>query len=83
MALTNPQKDETRRQWVASQVQSSAQPVQFDKTQLRAAITAVDDWATANAASFNAALPEPFRSQATQTQKAALLAFVLLRRFTG
>jgi hypothetical protein len=83
MPLTNPQKDATRREWVTSQVQSSSQPIQFNKADLRAAITAIDDWATANSASFNTALPEPFKTQATATQKAALFAFVVLRRFTG
>lgn len=82
-ALTTPQVNATWKQWADDQVQSSAQPIQFNQTDLRAAVTAVDAWATTNAASFNAALPEPFKSSATATQKAALLACVITRRFTG
>lgn len=52
----------------------------FTKTDLAAAVSAVDDWATANAAAFNAALPQPFRGSATAQQKALLLAFVTMKR---
>lgn len=44
-------------------------------------VDAVDDWTDAHLASYNAALPEPFRTWATPRQKAALLAFVLHERF--
>lgn len=81
-ALTNAQIDATWKQWVENQVQSSPTPIQFTKDDLRAAVAAVDAWATANAASYNAALPAPF-SGATAAQKAALLAYVITRRFTG
>lgn len=83
MALTSPQVEATWKRWADDQVRSSSQPIQFSQADLRAAVAAVDAWATANAASFNAALPEPFKSGATATQKAALLSFVLDRRFTG
>lgn len=82
-ALTTAQINATWRQWVDDQVVSSAQPIQFNQADLRAAVAAVDAWATANSASFNSALPEPFKSAATATQKAALLAYVITRRFTG
>jgi len=42
-----------------------------------AAVNAADDWADANQASYNAALPEPFATWATPRQKAALLAWVI------
>ena len=51
------------------------------KTDLRAAYNAADQWASDNAASFNTALPQPFRGAATATQKARLLAAVLNKRF--
>lgn len=82
-ALTTAQINATWKQWVDDQVQASGQPIQFNQADLRAAVAAVDAWATANAASFNTALPEPFKSAATATQKAALLAYVITRRFTG
>lgn len=50
------------------------------KPQLKAAVDATDDWIDANAASFNTALPQPFRGAATTAQKAYLLAFVTMRR---
>jgi hypothetical protein len=51
------------------------------KAELRAAVNAADAWADANAASFNAALPQPARSALTARQKARLLAVVLRRRY--
>lgn len=50
------------------------------KLDVRAAINATDDWADANAAAFNSALPQPFRATATLEQKTAVLAYVILRR---
>ena len=50
------------------------------KPDLRAAVNATDDWIEANQASFNAALPQPFRSQATLTQKTFLFCYVAMRR---
>lgn len=51
------------------------------KTDLQAAVNAADDWADANAASFNSALPTTFRNNATSAQKALLLAVVVLARY--
>lgn len=50
------------------------------KPDIKAAVDAVDDWADANATSYNSALPQPFRGTATAAQKAALLAYVCMRR---
>lgn len=51
------------------------------KADLRAAVDAVDQWIDDNAASFNAAIPQPARGALTARQKARLLALVLKRRF--
>ena len=51
------------------------------KTDLQAAVNAADDWADANAASFNSALPAAFRTNANNGQKALLLALVVLARY--
>jgi hypothetical protein len=51
------------------------------KADLRAALNAADDWANANAASFNSALPVPARTALTAQQKARLLMAVLRRRW--
>ena len=51
------------------------------KTELRAAIDAVDDWVETNATEFNTAIPQPARGALTAKQKAALLMYVVDRRF--
>ena len=50
------------------------------KADLRAAINAADAWADANAAAFNAALPQPARAALTAKQKNYLLEYVLRKR---
>lgn len=51
------------------------------KADILAAINAADDWADANASSYNTALPTAFRTTASAGQKALLLAVVCLARF--
>ena len=51
------------------------------KAELRAAVNAIDDWAEANAAEFNLAIPQPARAALSARQKAWLLFYVLRRRF--
>lgn len=51
------------------------------KDDFMAAVTAADTWLDSNAASFNSALPVAFRTNATNGQKALLLATVALARF--
>lgn len=51
------------------------------KAELRAAIDAIDNWVDANATAFNTAIPQPARSALTSKQKAALLMYVVSRRF--
>jgi hypothetical protein len=51
------------------------------KPQFAAAIAAIDDWVESNAAAFNSAIPQPARSTLTAQQKAALLAYVVRRRY--
>lgn len=50
------------------------------KDDLQAAINATDDWIEANQASFNAALPTAFRTNATTAQKTVLFCAVALAR---
>lgn len=77
MALSAAQMIKTIRDIVAS---TDPAPMTLTRPDLQAAISAADTWATNNSASFNQALPEPFKSTATAAQKAALLAYVCLRR---
>ena len=53
----------------------------FLKADLRAAVAAIDAWLDGNAASANAALPQPFRGAASAPQKALLLQFVIQKRY--
>lgn len=50
------------------------------KPQLRDALNATDDWIDANQTSFNNALPTPFRTSASLTQKTFLFCYVAMRR---
>jgi len=51
------------------------------KVDWRSVINAVDDWVNANAVNYNAALPQPFRTNATAAQKALVLMWVVQRRY--
>lgn len=52
----------------------------YTKAQLAAAVAAADGWADSNAASYNSSLPLAFRTSASTSEKAVLLAFVCLQR---
>lgn len=55
--------------------------VAITKTQLRAAVDAIDAWFDANAGTLNSALPTAARNGLTTPQKAALLSFVIAKRY--
>lgn len=80
MALTTTQNAQSRRDFVD---RLNGSPCKFTKPDLDAAITAVDAWCTTNQASFVAALPEPFKTNSTASEKAYLLAIVAIRRYGG
>jgi len=76
--LTTNQRDQVYRAFLRL---ISAEPCAFLKTTLRTAVDNADDWAesagaSVPATSYNAALNVTFRTNATSTQKAALLALV-------
>lgn len=50
------------------------------KSELLAAIDAIDQWIEDNQTSFNTALPEPFKTQATLQQKTMYFCRVAMRR---
>jgi len=56
-------------------------PLPLLKTDLRAAVDALDDFLVANAAAVNNAIPEPAKSALTTAQKARLLMFVVRKRY--
>lgn len=51
------------------------------KADIRAAINAADQWAEDNKVSYNSALPLPARTALTASQKAAILMYIIKRRF--
>lgn len=53
----------------------------MSKGEIRGAIDAADQWISDNSASYNTALPVAVRTVLTPSQKARLLAAVILRRF--
>lgn len=81
MALTPEDQDRIwrglMRHWSGER-----EPVAVAKMAIREAVTATDQWIEANQASYNAALPEPFRSGATAPQKTLLFCAVALARIS-
>jgi hypothetical protein len=65
----------------ATELSSARQEFAVSKPDLRAAVNAIDDWANANQASFNNAIPLPARTSLTTKQKVQLLFYVLMRRY--
>lgn len=51
------------------------------KADLRAAIDAIDAWVNSNAASLNAAIPQPARSALNSTQKSRLMLAIIQKRY--
>lgn len=51
------------------------------KPELRAAVNAIDTWFDENAATLNAALPAAARTKMSTQQKAALLSYVIAKRY--
>lgn len=51
-----------------------------NKADLKAAVDAVDVWVDGNASSYNVALPQPFRNNASPAQKAFILMAVVAAR---
>ena len=74
--LSDTDRQRTAYAWARSQIET----VTFTRSQLKAAVDAADQWVEDNQTSFNTALPIPFRTNATLTQKVILLAYVLWRR---
>ena len=50
------------------------------KADVQAVVDAADSWQDANAAAFNAALPEPGKTALNLTQKTIVFCYVALRR---
>jgi hypothetical protein len=55
-------------------------PAGVDKAEFRAAVDAIDDVYDSQAATWNTALPQPYRGAATAAQKYELFALIGLQR---
>lgn len=82
MALTTQQQQALRAQY-GQIVSARYDAFNVTKAQLDATIAAIDGWIDANAASFNAAIPQPQRGLLTSQQKAELLYLIALKRYGG
>ena len=79
MALTDDQQKRALRD-LADELGKDG-PVGLTKAQIIAAIVDLDAFFTTNATAINNALPQPARGVLTTSQKAALAAFVMVRRW--
>ncbi|HXV42414.1 MAG TPA: hypothetical protein VEC96_05090 [Anaerolineae bacterium] len=73
--------DAERKELWAEFMQLNNESIGITKTDLRAALNAIDSWVDNNTASFNTAIPQPARSALSARQKAWLLMLVVERRF--
>jgi hypothetical protein len=78
--LTDVERRIATKQWILKVFVEPDAVATLTSPDIKAAMDAADDWAEAQAAAYNAALPQPFRGAATADQKAILLAAVCMRR---
>lgn len=75
--LTDTQRKEAWEMWM----RENTEVTPYTKTQLRDAFNAVDDLFNTSVAAWNAALPTPFRTGATNAQKALVFQIVAQVRY--
>lgn len=68
------------RQKVMAQLSRQFAWTGLTKTDLQAAVNAIDDFFDANSTPINNAFPQPFRTTASTNQKALIVALVAARR---
>jgi hypothetical protein len=73
--------DADRAAVTAEFMEQAAGPFTILKTDIRAAVNALDDWYNTNAPSANAALPQPARAQLTLTDKAHMSQLIVAKRY--
>lgn len=72
--------DTDRARTVAQFMRDIRQDLGINKTQLRAALNALDDYFDVNAAAINTAFPVAARNALSTSQKAILVGYVAFRR---
>lgn len=78
--LTNSQRIKCGRAFALRAYQELNSTANLTKDDIKAAVDATDDWIDDNQASFNTALPNPFKTTATLDQKTILFVIVALER---
>ena len=75
--------DDRREIWARFQQDESLlhAEIGIDKSDLRAAVDAIDEWVGANKQSFNQAIPQPARGILSARQKARMFMQIVRRRF--
>lgn len=71
----------SRRELWAEFMRRNDEPTSITKQELRAAVDALDAFFDSNAATINAAIPQPARGSLSASQKAFILSLLLERRY--
>jgi hypothetical protein len=83
MAVMNAAQRQAAVDEFIGDLNRAREPIAVIKADLAAAVAAVDQWASDNAASLNAAIPQPARANLTASQKARILRYVIKQRFVS
>jgi hypothetical protein len=83
MAALSTQQRQRILQRFAERLSTRRDAFDLRRADLVAAVAATDDWIDANAASFNAALPQAARTALTASQKVELFSLVAELRYSG
>lgn len=78
--LDSTTRAELWREWMAD-LSRRRDSLALAKGDLAAAINALDTWVNTNAATINAAIPQPARGVLSTAQKAELLMLVVAKRY--
>jgi hypothetical protein len=73
--------DQDRADVTAEFMAQASGPFTILKTDIRAAVDALDAWYNTNAASANQAIPQPARAQLTLTDKAHMSQLIVAKRY--
>jgi hypothetical protein len=73
--------DQDRADVATEFMQQAKGPLSVIKADIRAAVNGLDDWYNTNAASANAAIPQPARSALTLTDKAHMSNLIVSKRY--
>ena len=79
--LTTQERFEVWAEWMVDISITRDSVPNLLKTDLRAAVDALDTWVNDNAVSANNALPTAAKDNLTDAQKAKLLSFVVFKRY--